>query len=408
MSRSHTGRALPMAWLFVTVAVGMAYAAVGIKPFPGLADPGRPVGIQLEAPHTPAGTPLRLVGPDQRLQLVVSARHDSGQSRDWTRRVTYAATPAGVVEISRRGRVTPVGDGQATITATDSQSQLATSVKVSVERFANPPPLNFANQVVPIFTKLGCNSGACHGKSGGQNGFRLSLLGFEPARDYEYLVKESRGRRLFPAAPDSSLLLLKASNAIPHGGGERLTTSGHDYRVLRRWVAQGMPVGRKEDPTLKSIAVYPPQRIMPREGEQQLRVIATYTDGTRQDVTGTAQYEPNNEDMAEIDEAGGVRMLGRPGDVAVMVRYQGQVSTFVATVPLGLEVGQLPAPRNFIDEKVAAKWKQLGLPPSPRCSDAEFIRRLTLDITGRLPDPETARAFLSDTRPDKRDRAIDR
>src|SRR5204862_6763800 len=185
----------------------------------------------------------------------------------------------------------------ATITAKPASGS-ATTLSLTVEQFASSKPVNFPNQVVPIFTKTGCNSGGCHGKSSGQNGFRLSLLGFEPSEDYEHLVKEARGRRLFPAAPDYSLLLMKAVATLPHGGGKRLEPTSDDYKLLKRWIAQGMPYGKTNDPVVTEIEVFPKQRTLPLGGEQQLAVMARYSDGSMEDVTRSALYEPNDKDMA--------------------------------------------------------------------------------------------------------------
>ncbi|HEY3148610.1 MAG TPA: hypothetical protein VGJ75_19780, partial [Dongiaceae bacterium] len=162
--------------------------------------------------------PLTLRGADARQQLLATARLADGALRDVTREASYGVVPADVVKIETSGLVIPLGDGRATITAKTADG-LGASLAVTVEHYREVRPVNFANQIVPIFTKAGCNGGGCHGKSAGQNGFRLSLLGFEPAEDYEHLVKEARGRRLFPAAPDRSLLLLKGTAALPHGGG---------------------------------------------------------------------------------------------------------------------------------------------------------------------------------------------
>src|SRR4029078_12926373 len=147
----------------------------------------------------------------------------------------------------------------ATVTAT-ADGGIAASIKLSVKDFGHDPAGNFPNQIVPIFTKLGCNSGGCHGKPSGQNGFKLSLLGFEPTEDYEHLVKEGRGRRLFPAAPDKSLLLLKPIGEVPHGGRTRLESDSHSYRLMRRWILQGMPYGSDWDPTVARIEVLPAER----------------------------------------------------------------------------------------------------------------------------------------------------
>lgn len=399
---------LALGALVVSISLGAAGPA---ETFPGLADPGQPISLTMQAGNTQesvnVAAPVVIRGPEARLQIVATARYSSGQVRDWTQQVTYSAAPAGIVQIEPSGAITPLSNGSARITATGERG-LNCWINVTVERFDSPTPVNFPNQITPIFTKLGCNSGGCHGKSGGQNGFRLSLLGFEPAKDYRYLAKESRGRRIFPAAPDESLLLLKSTNMLAHGGGERLKLDSREYRLIRRWISQGMPYGGKDDPSLAGVSVFPTARTLPRDGQQQLLVIAHYSDGSSEDVTHTAQYEPNDKDMAEISNSGRVKTMGRPGDVAVMVRYQGQVGVFQATVPLGASVKDLPKARGFIDELVFAKLVELGLPPSAVCDDATFLRRVTLDIAGRLPTSAEARAFLVERDAGKRDRCIDR
>ena len=170
-------------------------------------------------------------------------------------------------------------------------------------------PINFTNQIVPIFTKLGCNSGGCHGKASGQNGFKISLLGFEPEVDYNALVKEARGRRVFPASPDNSLLLLKASGGIAHGGGKRMEVGSDEYRLIRRWIAAGTPFGKPTDPVVTHVTVYPDHRIMTRNNKQQFAVYAHYSDGSVEDVTRRAQYESNDQEIAAVDAAGLVRTL---------------------------------------------------------------------------------------------------
>ncbi|MCP4811952.1 MAG: DUF1549 domain-containing protein, partial [Planctomycetaceae bacterium] len=276
------------------------------------------------------------------------------------------------------------------------------NVSVKVTNIAVDLPVNFPNQVVPIFTKFGCNSGGCHGKSGGQNGFRLALLGFEPAEDFEYLVKEGRGRRLFPAAPDRSLLLLKASAKSPHGGGHRIAVDSPAYRLIYRWIEQGMPYGNPDDPTVARIEVYPKERLMGRDATQQVIVVAHYTDGSTKDVTRTTQFDSNDTEMAEVDVTGLVTTAKLTGSVAVMARYMGQVGVFRATIPLGIEVTKLPATKNLVDKQVFAKLKSLGMPSSQVCDDATFLRRVTVDIAGRLPTQAESEAFLADQSADKR------
>jgi hypothetical protein len=269
--------------------------------------------------------------------------------------------------------------------------------------------VSFVNDVVPVMTKAGCNAGSCHAKAGGgQNGFQLSLLGFEPLEDYESLVKDGRGRRLFLAAPEQSLILKKASGQIPHGGGIRLAGDSDGYAMLRRWVEQGSPYGSTSEPKLVSILAQPERGLVRMGAEQQLKALAKYSDGSVRDVTSLALYESNAEAMAHVTESGLVKVRDLPGKVAVMVRYQGQVAVFTAAVPLGAPVENLPEARNFVDEHVFANLKQLGIPPSPVCDDVTFLRRVTLDIAGRLPTEEEATAYRDNTDSGKRDQVIER
>ena len=295
---------------------------------------------------------------DTRQQLFVTFTSEGGEV-DITRDATYAVHPEGVLQIDETGLVTPLADGEAVIKAT--RAEQSCEVKVNVSGFANPLPINFGNKVVPVFSKLGCNGGGCHGKSGGQNGFKLSLLGFYPDDDFEFLRKESRGRRIFPAAPERSLLLTKATGAAPHGGGKRMTTDSYEYRTLISWIEQGMPFGAPDAPTVAAIQCYPQARVMTQNTEQQISVIATYSDGTTEDVTRMALYEPNDSEMAECDETGLVRTLDLAGEVAIMARYQGQVSTFRATIPLGADTSEMPEPVNLVDNAVFGKLKLLGI-----------------------------------------------
>lgn len=338
----------------------LAMVAAGAIHWPALASGSgpassgsEPVKLVLHSrSHGETNELLRLEGPDARQQLLATAILKSGALRDFTRVVRYSVDPPNVAAIQTNGLLVPLADGRAIVTAR-TEPGLEASLTLEVRRFQDSVSINFPNRIVPIFTKAGCNGGGCHGKSAGQNGFRLSLLGFEPEEDYEHLVKESRARRLFPAAPERSLLLLKGIAALPHGGGKRLEADSDDYRLLVRWMAQGMPYGQTSDPVVERIEVLPKQRVMPLNGQQQLVVLAHYTDGSVEDVTRAALFEANDKDMARTDESGHVRLFQQPGDVAVMVRYQAKVAVFRATIPLGAPVETLPPARNFIDELVS-------------------------------------------------------
>jgi hypothetical protein len=273
---------------------------------------------------------------------------------------------------------------------------------------ASGSSVSFLNDVVPVLTKAGCNSGACHAKAGmGQNGFQLSLLGFEPQEDYEHLVKEGRGRRVFAASPDQSLLLMKASARVPHGGGMRLDPTSESYQSLRTWLQQGTPNDIATAPKVVALEVQPAKKTLKPKAEQQLKVTARFADGKSRDVTSIALYEANDRAMAEATEAGRVKVLDLPGNVAVMVRYQDRAVVFNVAVPLGAPVKQLPPTRTFVDQHVFANLKQLGIPPSPVCDDATFLRRVSLDIAGRLPTTAEAEAFLASKDPAKRDQLVD-
>ncbi len=349
---------------------------------------------------------VKLKGLDDSFQLVVSGKLADGREQDLSGNVTYQVSKEGIVRVTSGGRIMPIANGSVDVVATygDKKAQIT----VTAESCDVNLPINFANHIVPIFTKLGCNSGGCHGKSGGQNGFALSLLGFVPETDYQSLVKEARGRRLFPAAPDHSLLLMKATGKMAHAGGRRMEPGSDEYKLVRRWIAAGTPFGTAADPTVTKITVYPEHRILPRSNRQQVAVYAHYSDGSILDVTQRAQYESNEQDVAIVDGAGLVRTLALSGEAAIMARYSGQVSVFRATVPLGMKTPDYKfEEKTLVDRATQKKWKELGVVPSELCSDQTFIRRVYLDITGTLPTPEQVRAFLANPNANKRDQLID-
>lgn len=270
-------------------------------------------------------------------------------------------------------------------------------------------PVSFVNDVVPVLTKASCNTGGCHAKAGGgQNGFQLSLLGFEVEEDYESIVREGRGRRLFPPLPEESLLLRKASGETPHGGGVRLTRDSEGYEIIRRWISEGAAFQTANDLQLETLEVIPGRSVVAMGAQQQLQAMATFSDGSKRDVTEFALFESNSEAMAEVSSTGLVKIQQIPGRVAIMMRYQDKSAVFTAAIPLGAEIGELPQSNNFVDELVFSNLQEIGIPPSPVSDDATFLRRVTLDITGRLPMAKETEAFLSSTDADKRDQVIER
>lgn len=267
-------------------------------------------------------------------------------------------------------------------------------------------PVSFAREVVPVLTKLGCNSGACHGSFQGRGGFRLSLLGFDPAADYDALVTEARGRRLFPASPDKSLLLLKATGQMAHGGKKRLDAEAASYRVLRDWIAQGLG-GRGDPPTVTRLELNFGETVLAAGQTKTLQVRAVWSDGATQDATQLALYESTRDTVAGVD-AGGKIAGGGPGRAAVTVRYMGQVAAVPVTIPFGPPAAFAFPAANFIDTRLTAEWKTLGLTPAGLSSDAEFLRRVSLDLIGTLPTPAGVRQFVADADPKKRATLIDR
>ena len=373
-------------------------------------DPAEAPSPANDVPNAPAlswssSGEIALSGQHALHQLVLSAHRSGSADKDASGLASYAVVPQGIVRVEAGGLIRVLADGEATITASFEGASLDRRVKVT--RAGEVLAVSFPNEVVPIFSRHGCNGGGCHGKAEGQNGFKLSLLGFEPEDDHGYLVQEARGRRIFRAAPKHSLLLLKGSGDLPHQGGSRLERNGDDYKTLVRWIRQGLRYGPENDPSVTGIAVEPRERLTEASATQQLRVVAHFSDGTSKDVTHIAQYEANDEEMATVSKQGLVTMHDRPGSTSVMIRFQEHVDVFRATIPLGAPVDNLPAPANLVDERIFAKLRTLGLPPSPLSDDATFLRRVTIDIAGRLPSLEETDAFLSESDPGKRARRID-
>ena len=313
-----------------------------------------------------------------------------------------------MVAVDAQGALRPLGPGVATVRATlgDEEASSRVTVVSGTKR-----GWDFAQDVVPILSRLGCNAGACHGKADGQDGFRLSLFGSDPAGDYQGVTREAGARRISRLDPEGSLLLLKATGRAPHGGGLRLESNSEDYRTLVAWMEAG--ASERQGTThggLAGLVVEPAEIRLDEPGPQQLRVEAHYADGHRRDVTRLAIFRVNDESAASVDPRGRAVLLRR-AETDLIVRYQSRVVSVRLATPIHPDLPVNLAGRtrrNFIDDQLFKRLEWLHVPPSPAASDAAFLRRASLDLTGHQPSPEQVRQFVGETDPEKRPRLVDR
>ena len=350
---------------------------------------------------------VELATAESRQQLLAELENGA-VIEDWTRASTWTSSAPAIAKVDANGKVSPVADGEAVITAV--KDGLTASVKVRVRNSKAPFTWSFRNHVIPVMTKTGCNQGACHGALAGKNGFKLTLRGYDPDLDWDALTRQSVGRRVTTADPAHSLLLLKPTFAVPHMGGLRFKTDSLEYRVISGWIAAGAPAPRQNEADVLGLEVYPANAILVPGAEQQLVVRAKYSDGRVEDVTHWVKYNSNNEGVASVDDAGRVKMNGR-GESAITLYYQSKVLYARVMVPFETPAASVStsfARKNFIDDLAAAKWKSLNLRPSAPSSDEVFIRRAYLDAAGVLPSAEEVENFLASKAADKRERMIDR
>lgn len=272
-------------------------------------------------------------------------------------------------------------------------------------------PVSFELDVQPILVAQGCSAGACHGKSRGQNGFQLSLLCFDPEFDYAALTQNARGRRVFPAAPEKSLLLLKGAAILPHGGGQRLVPGSSDYETLRRWIEQGASRRLADEPKLVSVTLDPKEAVLKPKEERQIKVTAQYSDGTSRDVTAQTAFQSSEAAIVGVNKAGLMAAGPLPGEATLMARYMYIIATCNVAIPMPGQVSaevyaKLPR-KNFIDEHVWKKLQSMSITVSEPCDDATYLRRTHVDLIGRLPTPDEVRKFLADGGSDKRERLVD-
>ncbi len=273
------------------------------------------------------------------------------------------------------------------------------------------PPVSFIHDVMPQMMKAGCASGNCHAKPEGQNNFKLSVFGYDPRHDYNEIVRDDRGRRVFMAAPEESLLLKKATGEVPHEGGARIDRKSEAYQKILTWIKQGVPFAIEGEPSLVEVKVEPREQSYKKQAVQKLKVTARFSNSTTKEVTQLTDYLSQDKELATVDENGVVKVGTLSGEGVIVVRYMGLVDVARITVPadkvLPAELyAKLPV-NNEIDRLVHARHQKLGILPSATCSDEEFMRRASIDLIGKLPSADMAKTFLADTRADKRARLVD-
>jgi len=352
----------------------------------------------------PAEVELR--DPEASQQLLVLDSELDGPCTDLTRQVDYRVADPKIARIDSLGRIEPVADGDTTIHV--QHGGLERKVPVTVSGVEQPPPVFFADQVTPLLNKYGCNASRCHAKAEGQAGFKLSVFAEDLNADYYAIARQGLGRRVLHTAPENSLILLKATGQVAHGGKQRFAKDSSPYRRFFRWIAEG---ARWEESAGQSrwtqIEVDPPVSIMAAGGSQQLRVTAVSADGDRLCVTSIAEYKVNSSVMAQVDEQGLVQTTGIPGEVAVLVKFLDKVSVARLTLPQPTGEFHRPPENNFVDTHVWNKLQRLNVQPSGMTDDGPFLRRLYLDTIGTLPSSEEVRSFLANQDADKRTKMVE-
>lgn len=349
---------------------------------------------------------ILLDGADARQTILLEETNSQGKQADLTTKAAWSIQDPIIADLSA-SRVKPKRNGKTTVTARIYGQSI--SIPLEVRGMERAREFHFENDIEPLFGRFGCNTSGCHGKAEGQNGFKLSVFGFDPEADYAALVKEARGRRFFPEAPERSLFLTKAAGQVPHGGGVRIPVGSEAYELLRNWIAAGVPFGKQETPRVKQVRVEPNERVMTMHAAQQLRVMATYTDGREIDVTALARFQTNNEAIATVNSDGITQTLDIPGEATIMASYHNASAIFRVMVPQnGFTLEAKPVRHNIVDDHILTKLSKLNVQRSGLSSDATFHRRAFLDIIGTLPTPEETRTFLADTNANKRQALINR
>ena len=363
-------------------------------------------GLTAELEVFPTEVALRYKTDLQRIVVVLDS---ADESREVTSEIEFIIADANVVSVSPAGIIRPRSNGNTKIQV--KLGELRSELHVTVTDFELKGPVSFELHIQPILAARGCSTGACHGKARGQNGFQLSLLGFDSEFDFNAVTREARGRRIFPASPQESLLLRKGAGHVPHGGGIRLPHDSDDYQTILRWIEMGASREIQDEPVLESVEIFPTDRVMVPMETQQLVVLASYSDGTKRDVTGQSAFQSNESVVVGVSDLGVIKSGPIPGEATIMARFMGAIATCRVLIPLAGEISDdyyADLPRNnFIDDKVWDKLQLLGITASSPAVDSKIVRRLFIDIIGRLPTPQEAQQYINDTTLDKQAKLVD-
>ncbi|MBI5395177.1 MAG: DUF1549 domain-containing protein [Verrucomicrobia bacterium] len=348
-----------------------------------------------------------LTSATDRQSIVVQASYSDSTTRDVTAKATFALADKTVATLDKSYVLLPLADGKTELRVKFAGRTL--TVPVEVKNAKAQPAISFTKDVMPVFMKSGCNTGACHGAARGKDGFRLSLFGFDPEGDYFRLTREWMGRRINLALPEDSLILEKGAGRVTHTGGKRFAEDSLLYQTLLAWLKAGAPKDPADVARVTGIEVFPKQAVL--EGSnavQRLTVRATYSDGTDRDVTRQVVFLSNNDVAAKVS-SDGVVTSAKTGEAFVMARYESfTVGTQVLSIPRDPKFAFPKLPEdNYVDTLVNAKLRKIRILPSELCDDATFIRRAHLDIVGSLPTPEETRKFVADTDAKKREKTVD-
>jgi hypothetical protein len=339
-------------------------------------------------------------------RYIIVATRDDGVTLDVTAQAQAKLADAAYARLDKHA-LYPVADGQTTLEL--EYQGFKSSVPVTVKDATAERPISFQLDIMPIFMRSGCNTGSCHGAARGKDGFMLSLFGYDPQGDYHRITREIGIRRVNLAVPEDSLMVEKSIGAVPHTGGKRFDADGEYCQAMLTWLKAGAPYDATEPAKIIGVDIYPPSAVIEGpDGQQQFIARAHYSDGTDRDVTSLAVFITSNDNSAPIDSDGLVKAASR-GEAFIMARFETYtVGSQVLVLPKELEYTAPPITGNYIDELVGAKLKKIRILPSEICTDEEFLRRVTIDITGMLPTPEEYHAFMNDTASDKRAQLVNR